>query len=124
MITLGVTKSRVTTIDVEWADRRLAKVCATDSSGERRYGREHWQLLRRRLAALLAAPTLADLEDAPGRCHVLTADRAGQFAVNLWGPYRLVFEPAPPTPRLSDGGIDRRAITAVRVIEIVNYHDE
>lgn len=43
--------------------------------------------------------------------------------MNLEGPYRLVFEPASPIVTKPDGGIDRRAVTAIRVIEIVNYHD-
>lgn len=111
-------------IDVAWANRRLAKSCLTDTNGVRFHGEERWHVLRRRLAALLYAPTLADLENSPGRCHALTADRAGQFAMNLDGPQRLVFEPSPPTPRLPDGGIDRHAVVSVIVIEIANYHDE
>jgi plasmid maintenance system killer protein len=123
MITPRVTTSRVNAIDIEWADRRLAKSTATDRTGERQFGKERWALLRRRIASLLASPTLADLENAPGRCHALTADRAGQFCLDLWGPYRLAFEPTAPIPRLADGGVDRRAVTSVRILEIVNYHD-
>jgi hypothetical protein len=78
-----------------------------------------------RLASLLAAATLADMENVPGRCHALTGDRAGQFAVDLWGPNRLIFEPASdPLPRKSDGGIDRDQVTEIRILEIVNYHGD
>jgi hypothetical protein len=110
-------------IDVDWGNRGLAKACSSDAAGSRRFGAENWRLLRRRLASLLGAPTLADLDDAPGRCHALGADRSGQFALALWGPYRLILVPSPPVPLLPDGGIDRRAVTAVRIVEIVNYHD-
>jgi plasmid maintenance system killer protein len=123
MITRGVMTSRDIPIDIEWADRRLAKACTTDDSGERRYGNERWALLRRRIAALVAAPTLADLTNAPGRCHGLRADRAGQFAMNLWDSYRLIFEPAAPITQMADGGIDRRAVITVRVIGIANDDD-
>jgi proteic killer suppression protein len=79
--------------------------------------------VRRRIAALRGAPILEDMDRAPGRCHALRGDRSGQFALDLWGPYRLVFEPTDPIPRLADGGIDRRAVTKIRIVEIVNYHD-
>jgi hypothetical protein len=73
--------------------------------------------------ALLVAPTLADMEGVPGNCHQLSADRVGQFAVHLWGSYRLVFEPDhDPVPRLNDGGIDRARITQIKIKEVVDYH--
>lgn len=82
-------------------------------------------MLKRRLATLRAAPTLKDMDGAPGRCHALSANRAGYFAVSLWGQYRLVFAPNhEPVPRLDDGGIDRAGITRIEIIEVVDYHDK
>src|SRR4051812_39357530 len=78
-------------IDIAWSDRKLAKSCASDRNGQRRWGADHWKLLKRRLASLDAAPTLIDMEGVPGRCHQLHEDRRDQFAVALWGSYRLVF---------------------------------
>jgi proteic killer suppression protein len=76
-----------------------------------------------RLASLLAAENLVDMDKVPGHCHALTEDRAGQFALDLWGPYRLIFEPAnDPVPRTSDQGIDRPQVTQVRILEIADYH--
>jgi hypothetical protein len=47
----------------------------------------------------------------------------GQFAMYLWGPYRLVFEPDhEPIPRLADGGINLTEVTKVIIREVVNYH--
>ena len=109
-------------IDIEWADRKLAKSCASDKAGQRRWGAERWPILRRRLSSLRAAPSLADMRAAPGRCHALTADRSDQFALLLWGSYRLVFEPIEPVPRMRDGGIDREKVTAIRIQEVVDYH--
>jgi hypothetical protein len=50
-------------------------------------------------------------------------DRRPQFSVWLEQPYRLILEPAhDPVPQIEDGTIDRRQVTAVSIIEIVDYH--
>ncbi len=111
-------------IDIHWKDRRLGKICADDRSGQRHFGADEWRVVRRRLGSLHAAPTLADLEGVPGRCHALGGDRIGQFAMSLWGPYRLVFAPARTSTNLPDGGIDRHSVTAIEIVEVTNYHDD
>lgn len=110
-------------INISWADRKLQKNCATEKSGQRTWGADHWKLLKRRIASLEAAPTLADLEGVPGRCHQLRADRRDQFAVHLWGAHRLVFVPDHnPLPILAGGGIDRFQVTRIEITEVVDYH--
>lgn len=75
------------------------------------------------MASLRAAPSLADMKGVPGNCHPLTADRKGQFAVDLRGPYRLIFTPDhDPVPRLDDDGIDEAAVTRIRIEEVEDYH--
>jgi proteic killer suppression protein len=65
------------------------------------------------------------MDGVPGHCHQLRADRHGEFAVDLWGAYRLVFEPDhDPLPRLPDGGLDRSLVTRIRIKEVVDYHGE
>jgi plasmid maintenance system killer protein len=98
-------------------------VCSGDRQGCKQWGTNNWKLLKRRLATLLAAPTLADMEGVPGKCHHLHGDRKGEFAVYLWGSVRLVFVPADdPLPRLADGGIDRTRVTKIQIREVVDYH--
>lgn len=109
-------------IDIEFAARKLQRACSDDRSGLREWG-SNWKLLKGRLALLLVAPCLADMSNAPGRCHALQADRTGQYAVYLWGPYRLVFEPIDPeSARKPDGSIDLALVTSIRILEIVDYH--
>lgn len=82
-------------------------------------------MLKRRLASLVAAPTLKDLDGVPGHFHELRGDRKGQFACALWASMRLVFVPDhDPVPTLPDGGIDRAQITAISITEVVDYHGE
>lgn len=65
------------------------------------------------------------MANVPGHCHALTENRAGQFAVDLWGSYRLVFEPGEsPVPLLPDGGIDLVMVRRVRILEVTDYHGE
>lgn len=80
-------------------------------------------MLKRRIVSLEAASTLANLEGVPGRCHQLGADRAGEFALDLRGSFRLVFGPDhDPLPLLDDGGLDRSKVTKVVIREVVDYH--
>jgi toxin HigB-1 len=110
-------------IDISWSDRKLEKSCASDKSGQRRWGADDWKLMRRRLASLIAAPTLKAMDGVPGKCHPLRADRDGQFALHLWGAYRLVFAPDhDPVPLLDDGGIDTSLVTRVVIAEVIDYH--
>lgn len=110
-------------IEISWSSRKLEKTCSGDRHGSRNWGADNWKLLKRRLAALGAAPTLADMHGVPGRCHQLHADRDGEFAVDLWGPYRLIFQPDhDPVPRLDEGGIDTGNVTQIRINEVDDYH--
>jgi proteic killer suppression protein len=109
-------------IKIAWADHKLEKACSGDRAGKRRWG-GNWKLLQRRLGALLVAPTLKDMDGVPGQCHALTVDRGGQFALNLWGAYRLIFVPDhDPTPLRPDGSIETARVTSIVIQEVVDYH--
>lgn len=45
-----------------------------------------------------------------GRCHILSENRKGQYAMDLVHPYRLVFEK------------DGQELRIVKILEIVDYH--
>jgi len=78
--------------------------------------------LRTRLADLQAAEVLEDI--VAGRPHPLERDRQGQFAVDLHGGVRLVFESADePVPTMDDGTIAWNEVTKVRIVFIGDYHD-
>ena len=73
---------------------------------------------------LRAAPSLDSLRGLPGGLHELKGNRAGQLALDLKGGDRLIIEPAhEPPPTKPDGGLDWKQVTAVRVVEVVDYHD-
>ncbi len=82
------------------------------------------ETITRRLAVLKNAKTLSDVPTTkPERRHQLKGDRVGQYAVDLVQPKRLIFTPAhDPLPRRSDGGIDTGRVSAVTLVEVVDYH--
>lgn len=111
-------------IEISFADSKLERSVSTERELKKRWGKEG-RLLATRLAAIRAADTLAVLTTTgvAGRCHALTADLAGQYAMYLWGSMRLVFEPTnEPLPRKEDGGIDEQRVTGVRILRVYDYH--
>ncbi len=110
-------------MDIIFINKRLRKEFASHKKLVKNRGSQRARYIERRMKALQAADTLADMRSLPGRCHELREDRAGQLAVSLDGSYRLVFEPAhTPVPTKPDGGLDWSKVTAIRILEVVNYH--
>ena len=77
-----------------------------------------------RIGVLRNASTLSKIPTTrPDRRHQLKGDRNEQFAVDLVHPFRLVFEPNQyQSERKEDGGIDLDQVTALKILEVVDYH--
>jgi len=108
-------------VDVLFADEKLKQTFSRFESLRRQYGDLGPKRITLRLQQLGAAPTLADMRSMPGRCHALTADRAGDFAVDVHQPYRLVFRPPPRVTGTEDGD-PWRHVEAVTILGVVDYH--
>jgi len=107
-----------------FSERTLKKISNSDSALKREYGSRQAKEIRARLDEARDLPNLKAWYAFPqARMHNLTGDRKKQFAVDLVHPYRLVFEPAGKFETSPDGGIDTATVRAIRIIEIVNYHD-
>ena len=108
---------------IAFASAKLGRILADPRAMERAYGILAKKLMLR-LQLLAAVPALVDVPAVPPeRCHPLTGDFAGQFAVVLAGNWRLVFEADhEPLPRKPDGGLDLARVTAIIIIDIVDYH--
>lgn len=87
----------------------------------RTFGQVRARRIAVRLQQLRVAETLAEIRLVTSRCHELTADRSGQLALDLDGPYRLLFEPVEWVVD-GHGKLDWTAVRAVVVLEIVDYH--
>ena len=109
---------------IETKTHRLAKTLNSEHKMRKEYGERMSETLAKRLAVLANAPNLAAVPtDRPERRHALKGQRASQQAVDLVHPYRLVFTPAhDPPPERPDGGLDEERVTAITIIEVVDYH--
>lgn len=104
---------------------KLMKICNTDRELMRRFGAENAKEIRKRLSQIHASDNLAILgELRSARLHPLKDNRAGQFAVDVKHPKRIVFVPNhDPVPKKQDGSVDLEEVTQVLILEIVDYHD-
>jgi len=108
-------------VDVFFGDKWLADVCGSEREMRRAFGLVRAKRLGVRLQQLRVAETLADIRLITTRCHELTGDLRGYLALDLDGPYRLLFR------ALDGSGIPGRAqnlslVRAVLVERIEDYH--
>jgi proteic killer suppression protein len=109
-------------LNLFFSDQHLETLCSVQREQNKQLGKAGARKLRARLADLLAAARVTDL--VAGHPHPLTGDRSGQFAVDLDGGRRLVFEPEQqPPPIRDDGALDWHQVTAVCIVYIGDYHD-
>lgn len=98
-------------MDITYKIKKIEKICTDAKTAERHYGREMADKIHLRIDEITAADTVEMMiQYHIGRCHPLSQNRKGQYAVDLVHPYRLVFE--------KNG--DR--IQIVNILEIVDYH--
>ncbi len=99
------------TLDIKYKTKKIEKVCTEPKTAERAYGAEMAAKIHQRIDEIKAADSVETMiKFHIGRCHPLSNNRKGQFAVDLVQPYRLVFEK------------DGTNIRLVKVLEIVDYH--
>lgn len=109
-------------MDIEFSSPDLQALCEQQRLMTKQLGDICGRKLRTRLSDLRAVACVAELN--AGRPHPLKGERTGQFALDLHGGKRLVFEPANiPLPILADGSIAWVLVTKVRIIFIGDYHD-
>lgn len=109
-------------MDIEFSSPDLQAICEQQRLMTKQLGDNCSRKLRTRLADLCAAANVAELTS--GRPHPFRHDRTGQFALDLHGGKRLVFEPANnPIPTRDDDSIAWDLVTKVRIVFIGDYHD-
>ena len=112
-------------MEIVFKDLDLKELIMDERKLVHKFGPQVAKAVRQRVAEILACLHLAMLKELPCGLHPLKHKRKGQFAVDLGPAYRLVFEPAnQPLPRRPDGMVIWDRITIVRILEIVDYHDE
>lgn len=98
-------------MDITYRNKKIEKICTDARTAERTYGKEMSEKIHQRIDEITAADTVEMMiQFHIGRCHSLTQNRKGQYAVDLVHPYRLVFEK------------NGNEIQIANVLEIVDYH--
>lgn len=96
---------------ITYKSRMLMKICTQASVAERKYGIRMAEKIQQRVDELSAADSVEMMVKFHiGRCHALSGNRKGQFALDLVHPYRLIFAKR------------EEEITLVEIQEIVDYH--
>lgn len=109
---------------VDFADAKLKRLCEDRTARQRQWQKAAADKLATRLDDLRAAAYLEVLRTLPGKWEELTGDRKGQLSCRLDKKLRLVIRPTKqPPPTKPDGGLDWRAVDAVTILEVENYHD-
>ncbi len=111
-------------MEVSFKTRKLEKRFERPGSLGKAYGHRMGRVINGRINILLGASNLSEVPTKPPvRRHQLTGRRKGQFAIDLVHPHRLIFEPDhEPVPRKDDGGMDLNRITAIKILDVVDYH--
>ena len=111
-------------MDISFRTSKLTKTFNSEKALKQEYGERMARAIMIRLAVLRNAQALSRVPTTPpDRCHLLTGRRKGQYAVDLVHPQRLIFEPNhDPVPLRDDGGIDTDEVTAITIIDVVDYH--
>ena len=98
-------------MDITYKSNKIEKTCTDAKVAERSYGKEMAEKIQMRIDEITAADTIEMMiQFHIGRCHSLSNNRKGQYAMDLVHPYRLVFEK------------NGNEIQIAHILEIVDYH--
>ena len=111
-------------MELSFANTKLSKDLADEKTIMRNYGPDNGRRVCQRLVQLMAAENLETLRFLPQlRAHELTGDRAGQISLDVKHPRRLLVVPDhDEIPRKSDGGLDWKRVTKVKILGIIDTH--
>ena len=79
-------------MDIDFRNRELEKICTDFSHAEKKFGSDMAWKIHQRIGEIQSASSVQVLISGHvGRCHALTGDRSGQYAMDLKQPNRLLF---------------------------------
>lgn len=110
-------------MEIDYSNNKLRKQLSDASEIKRAFGVNAKKVMAR-IDDIMASPNLAVLMQIPAaRCHQLTGDRKGEWALNISPNHRLIFEIAQdPIPIKEDGSVNTILVTEIRISGTEDYH--
>lgn len=110
-------------MEVSFGSNKLKKQMSSASEIKRAFG-VFAKKIQQRLDEMLTSPNLAVLRKIPAaNCHPLKGNLQGEWAVDISGNYRIIFEPdQDPLPRMENGEIEIIKITDIKILRTTDYH--
>lgn len=104
-------------MEVNFEHKKLQKICEDEKQLKMAYGKIQAKEIIKRISELISAENLYDISRLPqARLHKLYNNWKGHFAVDIKHPYRLILLP------LNDGSSNKKSITKIKIIDIIDYH--
>jgi plasmid maintenance system killer protein len=110
-------------MQISYKNNKLEKSLSSPREILKNYGTRA-KNVNQRMEDLKAVANLYDLSLFPqANLHELKGDKKGSLAIDISANYRIIFKPDHETvPKKADGGLDWRAVTRIKIIEIEDYH--
>ena len=103
-------------------DSKFQQLCHDGRKLIKKYGYNNSSKIVQRLNELMAVNSLGImLQFKIGRCHPLTENLKGKFALDLEHPKRLIFEPI-FEEEVDLSNINYCIVKKVRVLGVIDYH--
>ncbi len=108
---------------IDFGNNKLRKQMSSASEIKRAFG-VNAKRIQQRLDEMITSPNLAMLQQIPAaNCHPLKGDRQGEWAVDISGNHRIIFEPDHhPLPKKENGEIEVIKITDIKILTTKDYH--
>lgn len=98
-------------MQVKYKSKKLEKVCTIYEEAIKQYGDKMAEKIHQRIDEIASAESVEFMvKFRLGRCHALTGNRKGEYAVDLTHPYRLIFRKI------------GNEIQIAQIMDIVDYH--
>ena len=114
------------TMEVAIPNNRLRREIENEAARKKRFGKDMAQKIALRMAALVAAESLADFwppHSGPERVHELKkGDLLGMFSMDLKHPFRLLFT-AIGEEKKKPGDDERKRWESIKSVEIISVED-
>ena len=98
-------------MEIHYRTHRLQRICEDAGTAIKAYGEEMALRIHMRIDQISSAESVEQLvRYRIGRCHPLTGNRKGQYAMDLVHPYRLILA------KIDDSSVK------IRIEEVTDYH--